>query len=590
MGSFASNALFYPIGIARNSLKNLVLGTGEPVALDTVEFEDENGGEAIRQLALPKLPGMDEIEIELAQMRIRSASRPIEISDFTTASGPGQQGSFLSLAKPGRLLKVEIEFVTPVQPTNIHVVVRAVQKGGTGLQPGVPLFAHPDFPPPGSMFPRPLTGMSKTSLGPNRYMLTLPSVLGDAWLIQLASGDSAVELTPIAAPITIHSVTLDAVPSNISVALVTAAADVPLWGNPQMLLPSDGLQDISFTPLAQKELSAALKTTGADELTLPLTIKFRSDTAGALEIISKALQGHYVVRPISQTPASLKLTGSRVPLVLSAPAGLNPLSTAFRIVAKLKGWELNSAAMEPPVATPSNGLRVTQANRVAQSVQFSGGEFPLINVRLLLASKAGAEAILELHEDASGGPGALIGKPVVKQLASAVQDWIDFELKDPLPFSAGSTPLWVTLFVTKGEVLWFASEATTQTLISLDEGASWGTPDARLAPITGLLVQLFHDKLPAGISTQLARPVIRVDRNNNPVVNDLMQNAQALSPREYVAESFAMPSSVLSFFPQQTGGARVEQTLQLFSTSVLDLRVESASFLYDPFQPGAFGG
>ncbi|MEN3333438.1 MAG: hypothetical protein V7641_2803 [Blastocatellia bacterium] len=586
MGFLVSKALFYPKDLTQSSLRSLVRGTTEPVALDTVEFEQENGGEAIRQLALPRLPGMDEVEIDLAQMRIQSISRPIEITDFTTQPGPGQQGVFLSLAATGRLLKVEVEYsVAAPPPANLHVVVRAVKKNGSGLQAGVPLFADPDFPPPGDMFPSALTGMLKTSLGANRYLLTLPSVMGDAWLIQLASGDKVVELKPIATQITIHRVTLDAVPSNVAVVLVTAAAEVPLWGNPQMLLPSDGLQEITFTPLAQKELSAALKAAGDNELTLPLTIKFRSATAGALGIYSKALQGRYVVRPLSQTPASLRLAGSPVPLRLSAPAGLKPQSTTFRIVAKLKGWELNQASAEPPATTPSGGLRVTQANRVAQGVQFAGGQFPLVNVRLRLASRSAGEVILELHEDASGGPAALVGKPIVRQLEAGIQDWIDFELKEPLAFAADSTPLWITLRVTKGEVLWFASAALAQTLISTDEGASWGAPDAGLAPVTGLLAQLFHD-----LSPQFARPVIRVERSNVPLAEDLMQNARPLSPREYVAESFAMPSSVLAFFPQQSGAARVEQTLQLFSTSILDLRVESASFFYDPFQPGAFIG
>lgn len=121
---------------------------------------------------------------------------------------------------------------------------------------------------------------------------------------------------------------------------------------------------------------------------------------------------------------------------------------------------------------------------------------------------------------------------------------------------------------------------------STDEGTSWASPDACLAEVTGLLVQLFHDRSP-----EFVRPVIRVERNRIPVVQDLMQNATALSQREYAVGDFALPQSVLSFFPQQLGAARAEQTLQLFSTSVLDLRVESASFFfYDPFQVGSFGG
>lgn len=590
MVSLAASALFYPIDLTQRLLENLIIGTAEPAGLDTVEFDKEDGGEAIRQLALPRLSGMDEVEIDIAQMRIRSLARPIEISDFSTKPAPGGQGVFLSLPKPGRLLKVVVEYVTPAQPPlptppiKFHLVVRAAKKSGAGMQAGVPLFAVPDdFSPPGEMFTQPLTGMSTRQLGGNRYLLTLPSVLGDAWLIQLASGDSAVGLVPNATRVTIHSVTLDAVPTNVAVVLVTAAAEVPLWGNPQMLLPSDEPEDITFTPIAQKELAAQLKNAGDQELTLPLTIKFRSDTAGALSIVSKTLQARYVVHALKQTPANLRLAGARVPLVLSAPAGLKPQSATFRMIAKLTGQELNNASSEPPATTPSGGLRVTQATRVGQRVQFEGA-FPLVNVRLLLASDSAAEAILQLHEDANGGPGALVGKPVVRQLEAVLREWVDFDLKAPIAFSADSTRLWVTLHVTKGEVLWFASATPGDTIISTDNGASWGAPDARLATATGQLVQLFHDR-----GLQFTRPVIRMERGNTPVSADLMENAQALSAKEYVADNAPILATVMSFFPQQSGRARVKQTLQLFSTSVLDLRVDSASFFYDPFQPGNVG-
>jgi hypothetical protein len=68
-----------------------------------------------------------------------------------------------------------------------------------------------------------------------------------------------------------------------------------------------------------------------------------------------------------------------------------------------------------------------------------------------------------------------------------------------------------------------------------------------------------------------------------------MANARALSAKEYVVDNASLPATVMSFFQQQSGKRRVEQKLQLFSTSVLDLRVESASFFYDPFQPGHVG-
>jgi hypothetical protein len=588
--AFAASALFYPVSFARSDLIDLVRGAIDPAVLDTVEFEKEDGGESVRQLALPRLPGMDEVEVQQAQFQIQSISREMEISSYTAQQGPANQGVFLSLAKPGRLKKIEVEYTPPPAPPPdqgaLHVVVRAAQKGAGGLQPGVPLFAADDFDPPGSMFPRALSGMTSTALGGNCFLLRLPSVLGDAWLIQLAIGKSAVDLAPQAVPITIRSVTLDAVPDNVAVTLSKPGSETPLWSNPQLLLPSSGVQDVSFTPLAQKELAAALKNAASDAVTLPLTIKFSSASGGALGIVSRTLQARYVVRPLGTTPATIKLAGARAPFTVSAPAGLTPQSSAFRLVARCKGWELNSGSPEPPLEDPYAGLRITQANAVAQSARFEGAVFPLVNVRLYLASPDGAEAVMELHEDAAGAPAAMIGKPVVKKLDPGFRDWRDFEC-EPTAFQAALTSLWIVVRVTKGEVYWFASDQQGASLISLDKGVTWGAPDPRLTTRSSLLVLLFHDRSSEPMSRA---PVIRVESGPAPVAADVMQGATALSPKEFAMDGFTLPQSVLSFYSRQPGSAKIEQKLQLFSRSVLDLRVETAAIFYDPFASGAAGG
>jgi len=582
MTPFASNALFYPVSYAKADLIDLIRGAVDPAVLDVIEFEQEDGGVAVRELALPRLPGMDEVEVEQAQLQIQSLSRDLEISAYSAQTGPGGNGVFLSLNKPGRLKKVEVEYVLPAPVAGqaaMHVVVSSAKKDASGLQAGTPLFAVDDFDRPGPMFPRALAGMSQTALGSNRFLLRLPSVLGDAWLIQIASGDSAVSLKPEAIAVTIHSVTLDASPSDIAVTLSTTDGETPLWSNPQLLLPSSGTQDISFTPLAQKQLTAALGAAGADAVTLPLTIKFSSASSGALGIVARTLQARFIVRPLAETPATIKLAGARAPLTLEAPAGLTPQSSAFRLVARCKGWEVNTGTPEPPLQDPSAGLRVTQANTLAQSARFEGSAFPLVDVRLRLAALGAAEVVMELHEDAAGAPGALIGKPVVKQCDAGFRDWLDFECP-PTPFKAASTALWVVVRVTKGDIYWFASGEQGASLVSLDKGATWGAPDPQLTSPSSLLVQLFHDRSSEPMSRA---PLIRVERNGAPVVADLMQGANALSPKEFALDGFTLPQSLLSFYALQPGNARVGQDLQLLSRSVLDLRIETAAIFYDPF-------
>jgi hypothetical protein len=69
-----------------------------------------------------------------------------------------------------------------------------------------------------------------------------------------------------------------------------------------------------------------------------------------------------------------------------------------------------------------------------------------------------------------------------------------------------------------------------------------------------------------------------------------MQGATALSPREFAVDGFTLPQNVLAFYSLQSGTAKIDQKLQLFSRSVLDLRIESAAIFYDPFASGAAGG
>ena len=101
MTPLASNALFYPVSYAKADLIDLIRGAVDPAVLDAIEFEQEDGGVAVRELALPRLPGMDEVEVEQAQLQIQSLSRDLEISAYSAQTGPGGNGVFLSLNKPG---------------------------------------------------------------------------------------------------------------------------------------------------------------------------------------------------------------------------------------------------------------------------------------------------------------------------------------------------------------------------------------------------------------------------------------------------------------------------------------------------------
>src|SRR5262249_15093643 len=148
------------------------------------------------------------------------------------------------------------------------------------------------------------------------------------------------------------------------------------------------------------------------------------------------------------------------------------------------------------------------------------------------------------------------------------------------------TSLWVVVRVTKGEMYWFESYEQGASVISLDKGVTWSAPDPRLTSTSSLLVQLFHDRSSEPMSRA---PVIRVESGSAPVVADVMHDAAALSPQECAGEGFTLPQNVLPFYPRQAGNAKVDQKLQLFSRSVLDLHIETAAIFYDPFGAGATG-
>ena len=394
----------------------------------------------------------------------------------------------------------------PLPPLNLHVVVRATTPSGSAFGPGTPLFAFPSFGAPGAMFPAVLAGMSVSELGGGRRLLTLPpGVLGQAWLIQLAVGGEATELNPepVAIVPTVQRVTLEAAPRNLSIVLQGGDGDVKLWNNPEALLPDAGEQEVSFTPLAQKELAATLArqnaAPGPAVPTLPVRLRFDSETVSAVDITRRALTAEYLVRPLGADRLKRRLAGSPATLTLSAPAGLTPKSSQVRLTVTHLGRELNAASPEPPAVPPAGGLRVTAALQVATAMAVAprdgaapGSVLQLASARVHLAAIEPSEAVLEIRGDLAGAPGPLVSAAVVQQLDRGFSDWLEFALAKPLDVVAGQAPVWLALRVNKGDVRWFGLPTAAATArVSADRGQTWGAPDARLLPATGLLAHSF---------------------------------------------------------------------------------------------------
>lgn len=580
-------ALFYPPALTLQERVGLVIGQALDAALDVIDFPEPAPRAAERELAVPFLPGMDGIEVTDARLSLRARAK-IADTEAYAATENAAQGVFLTLPEPTRLRKVEIRYDAGAPaPGVVHrVVLRAATPSGTSLQAGPPLYAAPPFDPPGPMFPHVLGGMTLSELGQQRRLLTLPHLLGAAWLIQVATGNSPGELAPLNVVPEIRRVALNWAPRQLSVVLLGSGGEIPLWSNPEALSAEAGAQDVSFTALAQKELEAALvaqREAGDEAVTLPLRLRFDAGSAGAIEITERVLAAAYVVRPLQAAPAVVRLEGTAVPLAFRVPAGLTPASSRLQLTVKHLGRELNAGSPQSlPEATVS-GSRVTQARRVASAVPLAarpdGSALQIASVRLLLGAERASEAVLELCGDVAGLPGARLGPPIVRQLEPCEREWHEFELGRPLDVEAGAAPLWLVLRVNKGELLWFASaEAAGPTLLSGDGGQAWETPAARLFSGQRLIAQVF-DRV-----ERPATPTLRLQRGAAVLVSSIPLTRAQSSDVEWSAD-VALPASAHALFAATQGGR--EALLALQSTSALSVSIVSCVLRYDPFAASA---
>ncbi|HRC87380.1 MAG TPA: hypothetical protein PK413_17410, partial [Thermoanaerobaculia bacterium] len=376
--SGAFQALFYSRDLAP-TLGELQALQLEPFVVDKVELPEEQGGAVVRELAVPFLAEMDEVEVEDARLAFSALPRKLEIEGYQARpiTGGTDAGVAITLDRPGRLRQVELSAVLPLPVTGapqLRWVIRPADPQG-GFGP--PILAAPDFPPPddNALFPRVLSGLEAGTLGLDRHLLTLPGVNGSSWLIQLAraDGEKVTRLAAQAIPLAVKKVVIDALPTDL--ALVLESADggaTPLWSQPGQLLPESGQQEATFTPLAQKSLAASLEARKAagSATTLPLAITLSSASGATVGIHSRVLQARYRAFPAGREARTLRLEGEREALVLDVPAGLRPADSTAKLSVRLLGRELNGGSAEPPLTLPGGGLTVSGERQAALALTY----------------------------------------------------------------------------------------------------------------------------------------------------------------------------------------------------------------------------
>ena len=578
--------LFYASNLTMHDVALLAVGALESAPVDTLDFPDENGGDVAREMGVPFLAGMDAIQVEQASLRLRAKAKPMDIAFQATNVAGG--GVMVSLNEPRRVRKVEIQYADPGPVPSLHLVVRIATGTLGNFQFGPPIFADPPFALPSPMFAPVLGGMTVTSVAGGGKMLAFPAQLGTAWLIQLATGDEATSLSPMAVNPTVRSVVADLLPENLSLVLAAGDGPITLWSHPNLLLPDSGFQAVTFLPVAQKHLSKNVKSTGKPTLTVPLT--FHSDSGCEVEIADQQLTAEYRVKPLADDPLTLPLRGGWNALTLSAPAGRRPLRAIADMTAKLLGRALNAGSPEPPIVAPGAGWRVDQTRQVAAARPFlpvdgngGAGAPQLASVRVLAEATKGSEVVLELRRDAAGLPGAALAKPVPLQIKQGATDWLEFVLPQPLTAPAGEALVWAALRVTRGEILWFAGPpGTGGARISIDKAKTWAQPEAPLAPAADPWLQLFHV-----VPDPQPRPVVRLRHGLQTLASDLMVSAARQGAREFRAQAVALP--IADVLAATSGPSRAETVLHVFSASAADLTITGASLAYDPFATASRG-
>jgi len=577
-------ALFYASDIARGKLQLFVRGALEPPAIDTIAFTDEAGGDFDRELAVPFLGGMDEFVVTEAELAFRAADMPLKVTQYSVRPGPGG-GVVLSFQKPVRLRKVILRHAAVVTPpAQLRLIVRPMAND----KPGPPILAAPDFDEPGSTFARILTGLDMEALGHSRYALTFPDLLGTAWLLQVATGGSAVALQPLAEVPGVEKVEIAAPLRNLSLTL-GGSPPTPLWSNPDALMPASGEQRVSFLPIAQRRLGEALADPAPAAETLPLILHFHSDSGGSVEVTDWALHGEYRVRPLGDTPVTLPLTGRPARLVLSAPAARRPRFGRTTLTARLLGRALNAGSPPAPMAVPSQGLRATPERSVAACLLVAprnGGTapVPLASLALRLDVPAGAELVLELRGDSAGRPGTMLAPPIVQQIAAGFAGWLELVLPAPLPVPPTSL-LWAAIRMTSGTALWQAGTvpaAPAAPCVSADRGASWGDASSSLGLSPPLLVQVFHVE-----DVPRSAPDIRFHDGRAPFGANWLAGAAAEGGSEFRLVDAALPDAVLARIaatPAARDAVRADTEILLYSPSVLDLVLTGMLLGYEPRQ------
>ncbi len=479
---------------------------------------------------IPRLPGLDEVEVESVGFDLSSTS----LSDDKTVSAQNVSPDGLPFdynpvvsGAPVSLERIEIEdLMLPASASKTHVVEgngangsvgRVVYRfdGGSGrvnaevngstsgaeyvhflIRPaangayGPPMAAAPHFDMPGQggdMYGPALGGASLSVFAAGGKIkailnLSVPLPVTDFKLLLGVSSDNSdrahgglpTEVGGISWSAASVTARYDIRPAGVSItATAPLVTDEPVVSRFDTD-PGNTPLHVDFAPAARSLLKSSYPSGSGDDLGLQLN--FTSDSPGNLRVNLAAATARYLRYPLSGDAEEKSLLGAPGHIHLPVPENLRPSGFSFTIDGTYGPARLVMAADEA-FECPRRGFRVDNTTRLARRMTLTGVErnLPIARVALFGRASEEGELLVSLHSGDGVRIGPAIGEPVSIPLSPASQPgWqrAAFAADKMLPPHPES--VWVVARVTRGVFWWHADmESPGDTQRSSDDGAGW---------------------------------------------------------------------------------------------------------------------
>jgi hypothetical protein len=477
------------------------------------------------EVPIPRLAGMDDIELDRISLDISSDVRS---EDVSVAGTPSNGEVAISLSGPSaaaaRLERIEIEDLRITSTSTDFLVVQGTSGGlstvlygwdsenstiavipdgndplakhvhvllrpAAGNSFGPPAAAAPHFAMPGAgagLYGPALGGawvrLTEEPGGIKAVLYLNPKLAGARFALLLGhagqpTADAGLpnEVSPVGWSAANVKAIFDVRPSSIEV-----RASVEAAGPEQPVVaefPSDPGErpvNVDFAGVARSLLKKAYPaSTGTD---LGLKLLFTSGSSGAIRVNLRAAAARYLIRPLEQGPSSLKLLGAPESIDLVVSDAFKPAAVSFTVDG-IYGPARLTLDSDTGVPDTSHGLRVSGSVFVARQVALTAAETNLPIVRFGLFGRASedSELLLSLHKGDEFRIGAPTGEPLSLEVTPAsAPAWHRKEYTAPGLLPPHPRVLWLVVRATRGAFWWHgAMDSDGYTQRSAADGATY---------------------------------------------------------------------------------------------------------------------